>query len=445
MKLFLPLEVVNREYASRLLVAAEAARRGVEVIFGHKGQVLNSALSQTGSDSVWLGRGSISPELLSRGYSLAGHDEEAGLIYDNYRDYYEQRPGLKSISSAHKFFCWGPDDHGYLTSQHSHKESNIAQILPLCGSPRAALWGSLGIEFYKNEIQKIKQKYGGYILIVSNFAIGNSILGNSISDHIKELGNWDKMNHLVRSASEKENRLLPFFAHCAKGLAREFKLKVVIRPHPVESATAWRKAVKDTTNVHVVTGGDLTPWILASRAIIHNSCTSGIEAACAGVPAVALGEKYSDLESSGASFSNSLSLTAIGEQHLYEVFDDIDSAWQANNNYRSAMLNRKLFQYGNQETIQKIVTELFNIQIKEGRVGFRVPKTGIVDQYGLAKQKIISWLPPISAKQRLCRQKRPVMELERLNKDLMICSAIINSGSMIKAYQLKPNIFKISL
>lgn len=54
-------------------------------------------------------------------------------------------------------------------------------------------------------------------------------------------------------------------------------MTVIVRPHPSEDHDYWRQTLPHDANMHVVHEGTVLPWILASRVMIHNSCTTGIE------------------------------------------------------------------------------------------------------------------------------------------------------------------------
>jgi hypothetical protein len=62
--------------------------------------------------------------------------------------------------------------------------------------------------------------------------------------------------------------------------------KIVVRPHPSEDHAFYRTVLRELPNVEVNHEGSVIPWLLATRALIHDGCTTGIEAALAGVPTV---------------------------------------------------------------------------------------------------------------------------------------------------------------
>ena len=63
-------------------------------------------------------------------------------------------------------------------------------------------------------------------------------------------------------------------------LSKRFSnLKIIVRPHPSENHEYWEKAISDCVNVSVVHDGNVIPWLLASDVLIHNGCTTAVEAA----------------------------------------------------------------------------------------------------------------------------------------------------------------------
>jgi hypothetical protein len=63
--------------------------------------------------------------------------------------------------------------------------------------------------------------------------------------------------------------------------------RIVVRPHPSENREPWTLAAKALDRVHVLHEGNVIPWLAASEALIHNGCTTGIEAFVMGKPALA--------------------------------------------------------------------------------------------------------------------------------------------------------------
>jgi hypothetical protein len=62
---------------------------------------------------------------------------------------------------------------------------------------------------------------------------------------------------------------------------------IVIRPHPLENHDVWHELARPHNNVEVIYEGNVLAWLKAANAVIHNGCTTGIEAFIVKVPVIA--------------------------------------------------------------------------------------------------------------------------------------------------------------
>ncbi len=62
---------------------------------------------------------------------------------------------------------------------------------------------------------------------------------------------------------------------------------IVVRPHPTENQEAYRRIAAKCKRVQVTNDGSVVPWLLAAKVLVHNGCTTGVEAYVMRVPAVA--------------------------------------------------------------------------------------------------------------------------------------------------------------
>jgi hypothetical protein len=70
-------------------------------------------------------------------------------------------------------------------------------------------------------------------------------------------------------------------------ISLEFPYKtIILRPHPSEDNSYYKNIFQDIDNVKVVYEGSVTPWILACSVLIHNGCTTSIEASLAKKPVI---------------------------------------------------------------------------------------------------------------------------------------------------------------
>jgi len=72
--------------------------------------------------------------------------------------------------------------------------------------------------------------------------------------------------------------------------------KIIVRPHPTENQQVYKDIANGCKNVEVTNEGNVVPWLMAARVLIHNGCTTGVEAYVMGVPAISyrakINEKY---------------------------------------------------------------------------------------------------------------------------------------------------------
>jgi hypothetical protein len=61
---------------------------------------------------------------------------------------------------------------------------------------------------------------------------------------------------------------------------------IVIRPHPAENQEVYHHIAKTCRRVRVTNEGNVVPWLIAAKALIHNGCTTGVEAYALGLPVI---------------------------------------------------------------------------------------------------------------------------------------------------------------
>jgi len=150
--------------------------------------------------------------------------------------------------------------------------------------------------FYEKDAEELRRAYGHFLLINTNF--------NHVNAFSPEL-------NLFRPTGKPGG--VPEFGRAAKGMSREYaeglrdhkqaifenfqklipalekafpRSVIIVRPHPTENQKIYRNIAAHCKRVRVTNKGNVVPWILASKAVIHNGCTTGVEAYLLGVPAL---------------------------------------------------------------------------------------------------------------------------------------------------------------
>jgi hypothetical protein len=86
---------------------------------------------------------------------------------------------------------------------------------------------------------------------------------------------------------DHKQAILEDFKQLIPALERAFPdLTIVVRPHPSENFKVYNDIAAKCKRVKVTNEGNVIPWLLASKTMVHNGCTTGLEAYALGVPAV---------------------------------------------------------------------------------------------------------------------------------------------------------------
>jgi hypothetical protein len=126
--------------------------------------------------------------------------------------------------------------------------------------------------YYGGEIGEIRERFGNFILINTNFGWSNHFLSK-----FNQTG-ADTSDEFMARLIDNRAAVFEAFKEMIPTLAAALpEHTILIRPHPVESHDPWNRIAKDFKNVSVANEGNVIPWLLACDALIHNSCTTAVE------------------------------------------------------------------------------------------------------------------------------------------------------------------------
>ena len=447
--LFIPLEIVKREYSSKLLLSVEMAYRGMPVFIGHKSSVIRIAksASQPGilfyKSAKWVGF-DFFDDLEKKGFAIVAQDEEAGIVQYDFSNFYNSRLSLRNAGDLDLFFCWGKDDFDFITKRIKGNKKGIQ----LTGSPRTCFWGQYGRKYYNNAINRIKKKYGPFIFFVSNFASGNSYLSSKQTD--TTYPSWtEKYPEWLENQKKRgletikfDNRMIQVFIDASKRISEERNTRIIIRPHPTENMEKWKKLTKNMSNVSVEAKGDITPWILAAECVVQNGCTSGVEAACANVPTIAFGETEADLFLKDNTVPNLCAIPAIGVDNLMDIIRNFKEAWDADSNRRKELFDRKIYNAGTLQPVYDIADRLIflsgppnqHVNEKLGRDSFFYD---VLELYRMSRFRRRSTGVIMD------QAKRPTISPKQLSDDVKKMMFVLDYDFDMEVVRVAPNCFRI--
>ena len=319
MNLYLHMEILEREFLSKLLIAMESASRGMNVYLGRlKPYIMRDFFSP----GIILDK-SITPSphrikemeyCKKKNFIYTSLDEEVGLL--NIDDYYlRERYSNQTLKLVDKVFCWGKWDYDNLSSKfHKYKKKFI-----ISGNPRVDFWRKDFKFFYK----KKKLKYKNYILFSLNFSHitpkkeFNKFLKFLVkTEYIKRGLTINKAKKVRRDS----NKMYKIFSKLITTLANKTDLQIIVRPHPTDPITNY-DFLKRYKNVRVINKGSISEWIYNAKIVVHSGCTGGLESSLRGIPTLS----FLPFKSShGHKFANIYSRKSYNLQECLKIIDQLE-------------------------------------------------------------------------------------------------------------------------
>lgn len=292
MNIYIHVESVPRELDSKLLLATIASSKGHKVLVSNLGGItrgMKSGVLAPGifhTKSLTPGERKIAKHqfIINSGYVISSIDEEGGLVDSTYDKFAKSRYSNQTIDQSSAVFGWGSEDFETLRRiypKHSYK-------IHKTGSPRADLWKSTFSNYWGVPNKKPDKPF---LLISSNLSFTNNV--NQFYEIIrnnKKSGYYDRepetfFNHFGQLA--EENQMISAYIKAIKYLANNNNgYDIVFRPYLNEKVEAWKVYLEDIPNVHVVREGSINAWVNNAFAIMHNGCTTALEATVTGKPVI---------------------------------------------------------------------------------------------------------------------------------------------------------------
>jgi surface carbohydrate biosynthesis protein len=190
-------------------------------------------------------------------------------------------------------FAWGEDN---AELWHQYPEFPAGLPIHITGNPRNDMLRPEMRAFYESEVKEIHNVYGEFILVNTNFNHVNSFSPvQNLFQPVKKLGEEAVFGKAARGMTREyaegfrdhKTAIFEDFQRLIPALEKEFpSYTIVVRPHPTESQDIYNRIAAQCERVRVTNEGNVVPWLMATRALIHNGCTTGVEAFVMGVPAI---------------------------------------------------------------------------------------------------------------------------------------------------------------
>jgi surface carbohydrate biosynthesis protein len=294
--LIIPVENQVRELDPKLLLACVAAQRGFTSLIGFRREIH----FQVGAfpPGIYLSKSMTDASnmmfriMRKLGHRVVAWDEEA-LVHLPDEIYYSRRLSPAAMHQVSHFFAWGQDSADLWRRFPQFPPGTPVHVT---GNPRCDLLRPEVRQFYRQEVERLREQHGDFILVNTNF------------NHVNA---FSPVQNLFQPQLNPEEE--PKFGRSALGMTREYALKlrdlkqgmfeafqtmivalekafprqnVIVRPHPTENPAVYHRIAQRCSRVKVTNEGNVVPWLMACRCIIHNGCTTGVEAYVLGTPAI---------------------------------------------------------------------------------------------------------------------------------------------------------------
>ena len=292
----MPVENQVRELDSKVLLACIAAQHGFFSVIGFRREMHFHIASLP--SGIYLSKSMTgASELVFRiirnlGHEIVAWDEEA-LVHLPPEIYYSRRLSPMAMSLVSHMFAWG-EDNAELWRQYSHLPKGAE--IDITGNPRNDLLRAEISPYYDKTVEELRKKYGDFILINTNFNHVNAFYpGLNLIVQPDKPGEQPAYGRAAKGMSpeyaqglrDHKQGIFEKFQQVIPALEKEFpEYNIVVRPHPTENQEIYRTIAAQCSRVWVTNEGNVVPWLMAAKAIIHNGCTTGVEAYAMGVPAI---------------------------------------------------------------------------------------------------------------------------------------------------------------
>jgi len=294
--LIIPVENQVRELDAKLLLACIAARRGFSVIIGSRLEI--SFRVGAFPPSLYLAKSMTARSLKmfrimrDLGHVIAGWDEEA-LIHPPAETYFSRRLSAEAMPLVSHLFAWGRENADLWRSYPF-----LPPDLPihLTGNPRGDLLRPEMQPFFAEEAESRRREHGDFLLVNTNFSFVNAFYPDQgLFQPVKEPGEEPRYGRaavgmerrFAEGLRDHKQAVFQSFQQLIPRLEQAFpELTIIVRPHPVENPAVYHQLAAGCRRVKVINEGNVIPWLLACRAVIHNGCTTGVEAYIMRVPAL---------------------------------------------------------------------------------------------------------------------------------------------------------------
>ena len=279
--LTLPLEILQRDLYLNLYMALVFLSKDYQVIIGEQ----NDPVFKKTRNGIYFHKDhanwseALYKDAKNRKMKTAAFDIE-GFIYGNSNIYIHNRACKWILENIDAVFLWG-DKQKDLVSRVTKGNNNFYIV----GSPKFDVCNLAKDLSQGNDKRKVSK-----ILINTRFVLINVLDASAAFQNAKNLGVLKTKKDLEKyhQTVQEDQIIFKEFLELIKLLSKIDGVTITIRPHPAEYDKVYRDFSLLFDNVSVDKVTNLIDQIIDHDCIIHEGCTTAVEAAAVGKPVFGL-------------------------------------------------------------------------------------------------------------------------------------------------------------
>lgn len=277
----IPIEVKSRELVPKIFFISRALKKNFACFVGDKIAVNRSVkFFKSGiyfHKSINRNDKNYIIDIQSKVDGYISIDEEAGNSFKNEKELenlLEYRSSKINVMNVDKIYNWGNFDNKVWVKKYK----KFKKKFKITGLPRIDIWKkSISKLIFDKEIDYLKKRYGDFIFIPSTFISSKDKLNQLINFEKKRIFNKEYLQKKIDSRKFEYELFLEFKELISRFSKENLNLNIVIKPHPSELIADWKIITKNLNNVFVDNKYEITPYIMASKCVVFNSSTAGMQ------------------------------------------------------------------------------------------------------------------------------------------------------------------------
>lgn len=293
----MPVETISRELDYKISIAHKIASKDIACIVAQHNYI--NEILRFFDGGVYFGK-NVFPDLVPsttkfyddlkrNNFSLAYFHEEGGVFFGGETEW-ESRLSSQIdstlLNSDDSILCWGNFQYNF------YNKRKLRNDVFNVGVPRFELQNGSDLKDITVNFNPVK--YNDFILINTNFAVFNHMMGQTYElkyFSTREFKKEDHLNEVLLWYSEVFETMGTFLKMIIKLVKDNSEELFVIRPHPTESTEIYDFLSSQFDNLIVSKEFSATNWISNCKLMIQNNCTTSIEAYFLDKPIINYGNK----------------------------------------------------------------------------------------------------------------------------------------------------------